>query len=244
MVCGLVDRKLIHHAPAWFDREKEAEELAAARTWCGLEPGTPFTPWVALKRMTTGAGLGGFRGVAALGRPRPEARGYDYETVRKALILCARMMPVPDAVLIVRDLDHGDREARRDSIERARRDDAAAGPVVLLAMPCPKREAWLLNGFLPNTDREETMLADLRAELGCHPCSEAHRLTAEAHGAKRDIKRIFDLINDGDDTRIERRWEGATWDTLRAYGLESGLANFLDEVKMRLLQKVTGQPVR
>lgn len=242
MVCGLVDRKIVRHAPAWFDHGAVAPELDALRTWCGLESGTLFTPWIALKKMTTGANLGGFRGVAALGRPRPEARGYDYETVRKALILCARMEPTPDVVLIVRDLDRGDLKERRDSIERARQDGPTQPPV-LLAMPLPKREAWLLNGFSPNTDKEESLLANLRAELGCHPCAEAHRLTAETHGAKKDIKRVFNEINEGDDMRIERRWEEASWDTLRTRGLESGLTSFLEEVKTRLLQKVIGQPV-
>lgn len=243
MVCGLVDRKIVHHAPDWFDREKASEELAVHRTWCGLEPGAPFTRWGSLKQMTTGARLGGFRGIAALGRPRPEARGYDYETVRKALILCARLAPVPDAVLIVRDLDRGVAAERRESIQRARAD-ALAVPAVFLAMPCPKREAWLLNGFSPGSPAEEKVLDELRAGLGFHPCQEAHSLTAETPGSKRDAKRVFDLLNAGDNTRVERCWEEATWEVLRTRGEGTGLTQFLDEVRTRLVPMVTGQPSR
>ena len=241
MVCGLVDRKIVRHAPDWFDREKATEELIALRTWCGLEPGTLFTRWHSLRQLTAEAKLGGFRGVAALGRPRSEVRGYDYETVRKALILCVRLVPAPDAVVIVRDLDRGDADVRCDSIRRARAD-APTSPAVFLALPRPKREAWLLNGFSPGSPAEEKVLNELHAELGFHPCREAHSLTAEAPGSKRDIKRVFDQINAQDATRVERCWEEAAWGILRAHGVETGLAQFLEEVKTYLVPVVTGQP--
>lgn len=233
---GLIDRKILHHAPEWFDDA----QLQIERQWCGIEPGSPFTCWKDINRLAkTHDGL---RGRGPLGFGQGDSFRFDYSPTRKALQMCALMTPRPNAVLLVRDLDNQPRE-RRVSIEQARKDMNLGNMEVVLALAEAKREAWVLNGFDPRTRAEERKLASLRRELGFDPRAQANQLDAVKHGAKRDAKRVLAGLTAGDATREEACWLETDWTILRQRGTASGLSAFLTDAKDRLVPLITGERV-
>lgn len=233
-VCETVDRKILKHAPEWWD----AAQLAAEREYCGLAPGTPFTRWRELRELPSAEGAlrrGGYIGF--------DARQHlhsDYPLGRKALVSCVLARPRVDAVILVRDMDQQPEE-RTASLAQARDEIPAHALTIVLALPRAKREAWVLNGFDPLTDGENAALADLRGVLGFDPRLRAERLDAMEHGAKRDAKRVLKCLIGDDREREARCWRDTPWAVLRERGVESRLTDFLAEVKELLVPLVTGK---
>ena len=233
-VCDLIDRKIVHHAPDWFD----AQQLDQERVWSGIEPGTKFTRWRQLKSIKVSSSalrIGGFIGFKTDGPVR-----FDYAAARKALLLCALATPQADAVVLMRDLD--DRPTDRiASINRAAADMGAARFNIILGLPIIKREAWTLNGFVAESTYEKRKVTKLRTELGFDPCFKAERLDAMAHGAKRDVKRVLNELTGGVAIREAQCWQQTEWKVLRERGKATGLDAFLSAVRDKLVPLVTGQ---
>jgi hypothetical protein len=232
-VTGLLDRKILHHAPTGFD----ARRLAVTREWRGLEKGSEFTVWKDIKRLAKNET--GLRGRGPIGFRRDEDRSHDYPSTRKVLQVCAAMEPRPDAVILFRDLDDQPKERRR-SIEKAKEESPVRDVEIVLALAETKREAWLLNGFEARTKQEKTRLDALRKELGFHPLEQAHRLDATSPGAKRDAKRVLKAVTDGDAGREEECWAKTDWKILRERGCATGLHAFLEDAKKLLLPLIFG----
>jgi hypothetical protein len=232
-VCELVGRKLRAHAPDWWDDE----QLAAEREYCGLLPGTLFTRWRELRDLPSPEGAlrrGGFIGFSG------RMRHFDYPLGRKAPLSCTLASPLMDAVILIRDMDNQPKE-RAASLHEARGEIPAHRLKIALALPNAKREAWVLNGFEPQDEKERAALEAVRQELAFDPLSHAEKLDATTHGAKADAKRVLArLINDH--TREARCWTATSWQILRQRGVHSGLTAFLQEVKDHLVPLVTGQP--
>lgn len=230
-VCELVDRKILHHS----DPRITARELPTKRIWSGIDASTAFTRWTELKRIARSShglrrsGYIGFRG----GRSQP----YDFVAVRNALALCELADPRPDAVLLIRDLDHQSFDRRR-SIQAAVDKMSSLQTEVFLALPLPKREAWVLNGFIPTTRTETTELRELRGRLSFDPCAEAQRLDARTIGSKRDAKAALRFLTKGNAQRESQCWLKTDWRILRRHGVGSGLTDFLEEIKNRLIPLV------
>jgi hypothetical protein len=170
------------------------------------------------------------------------SKKYDYLAARRALLLVRRhLMDVEQrevgAVLLVRDMD-AQPDTRRRSLEDARADADVPGVAVVLGIAHPKREAWVLNGFVPQDDAERARLRTLRRDLGFDPCTDADRLTAtrtpEGEQATTNPKRVLDLLVDGDTGREADCWRATPLATLRTRGKATGLAAFLGEVEARL----------
>lgn len=156
---------------------------------------------------------------------------FDGRQARLALLLFTSWSEIPDAVLLVRDTDASSKRA--ESLETAR--SARWRFPIVLALPHPKRECWVLAGFDPDSEAEEDRLAEVRAEIGFDPRREAHRLTAEGGKGKRNAKNILERLVNADSGREERCWCEADLETLRARGEQSGLAAFLKETSERLV---------
>jgi hypothetical protein len=136
-----------------------------------------------------------------------------------------------DAVLLIRDDDR--RTERLQGLERARRESTLAVPIVI-GLAHPKRECWILAGFLAGNSDEERRLEELRQNLGFYPCVQAHQLTAKHDHDKRSAKRaLAHLIGQG----AEREAQCLQTDVrlLEQRGQETGLTAFLSEVRSRLL---------
>jgi len=178
-LCGLIDRKIAHHAPDDFD----SNDISGLRIYTGIEPHTELTLWKDIKSMSEGHAMG--RG-SLIGHPSEQVadRKYDYPSTRKALILCAQQNPRPDAIILMRDLDK-QAGGRRKSIEVARDEFFGKTDMqIILALAHHKREAWVLNGFEPQNKNEKSIADQLRQELGFNPCENAELLDAESRGAK------------------------------------------------------------
>jgi hypothetical protein len=97
------------------------------------------------------------------------------------------------------------------------------------------REAWVLNGFVPATTAERTLLSRLKAELGLDPVADAHRLRALGESEPRNPKRMLTVLTGGDREREAACWKDPPLAELRQRGGSTGLAEFLDSLRDRLL---------
>ncbi len=150
--------------------------------------------------------------------------------------------PRLDAIILVRDMDQQPDE-RTASLEQARAEVPMHAMTIVLALPRAKREAWVLNGFEPQTANEDAALGELREELGFDPVTRSEQLDATKHGAKRDAKRVLTRLTRGNHEREARCWRETPWSLLRQRGVGSNLVRFLGEVKEVLVPLVTGQRV-
>jgi hypothetical protein len=226
LACALADRILIEEGYDWID----ANLLPHLRNWSGLEAGTAFTRWASIPQLFKRFPRSRVRRSPATQPIKP-----DYAAGRKAIILAAILQDKrPDALLLVRDLDH--QAERREGLAQARTDEAI-GSVVILATPNPKREAWVLNGFVCQTRREEEELEAIRQEINFHPCQEAHRLryTSQTSKPERDPKKILERLTGNNGEREAQCWLETPLAILREHGVETHLKEFLDEVTDRLL---------
>ncbi len=245
MVCGLIDRKVAHHAPQWWhDQDDVAAQLNASREWIGLEARTEFTRWNRLKHLTLQTEQGKAPGVRTLGFNRLGVRHHDRESMRTALIHFMLMQPPPDALVISRDLDGQHPEERRASLEAGAQEAVGKGVRLVLATQAPMREAWLLNGFVVRTEAEREAHQRECASIRFDPCCEAERLTVADESAIRSAKRALRALTNGDSEREEACWAETDWLLLRERGLNTGLKMFLDAVKEHLVRLVTGEPPR
>lgn len=214
----LADRVALYHVD-WLDGVMDS-----MRTWKGFEAGATYTKWTRIKHLAAE-----YRhGLRTHGRGQGAAK----QEAEKAIRLCSLLAEPepPDCILLVRDSDND--EGRRDAFRSVA---GQRNPVVLVAMPHPKREAWVLAGFIPVNAAEASALGSLRAELGFDPTERAQELTAAPEGAKRNAKRVLRQLVEGDSQREAVCWESADLATLKARGQETGLAEFLDSLGVHLV---------
>jgi hypothetical protein len=240
MVAHLIDRKVLHYAP---DLMQDAGSLEAVRIWCGIEADSQFTSFSRLKKLAFDEHKSALRGAGPIGFSGSAREGFEWASVKKVLIL-ARLgaRPAPDAIVYSRDMDRRPRE-RKESIENAISTIPDPPFVVVLALANPKREAWILNGFIVRNAAEEKRLSGLKKELGLDPCEKAEEVDVSTPGALKDAKRVLKKLTDGDHDR-ESECLNAPWETLRKRGKNTGLAEFLEQVKDRIVPLVTGQSPR
>jgi hypothetical protein len=221
----LADRLLIHEVD-WI----QPEILDQVRRWSGFEDGEPFLPW---RRAPVLAKERGFKVHGKFsGHP-------DYSAARYALLLLA--LKRPHAVLLIRDTDG--ELARRESLEQVR-DEVEPGlrVPILLGVAHTKRECWVLAGFEPQNDKEKRALDRLTRELGSDPRLNAESLSAAEPGALRNAKRVLEVLLAGRQDREPPCWLECDLKTLRERGRSTGLADYLEEVRTRLVPLFSGRP--
>ena len=197
MVCGLIDRKIAHHAPNWFDRENTVEELNALREWCGLESGSHFTRWNRLKELARQTEINKAPGARVIGFGSRRTHGYDWSSLRAAIIHFERLRPQADALVVSRDLDKSRSEERRASLVEGERVAVERGVRLTMAIQSPMREAWLLNGFVPRNQREREMLASELEMVRFDPCCKAEDMDVADEAAPRSAKRALRVLTNG-----------------------------------------------
>jgi len=218
---GLADRVLCQQVE-WID----PASLDLHRKWRGLEESASHIEWHWVSKLAKQLNI------RAHGHFRDEPGTLDAAMARKALLLLARAEKPPDAVILSRDTDG--KVARRLGLNQAR--DASPWPFeVVLAVAHTKRECWLLAGFDPESGVEETALAELKRELGFDPRVHAEGLTAAEPHAPRNAKRVLERLLAGNRDREEACWTSSDLETLRNRGSHSGLTDYLDEIRGRLV---------
>ena len=163
-----------------------------------------------------------------------QRKGFDYPRAHKAKLLFNRLREQRgvEALVLVRDLDVDHPQKRRASLEKVREESPHL--VIVLAMPNPNQEAWLLNLFI-RTEDEKPSLSALQQELGFDPCRQAHELTAKDETAKRSAKRVVAHLMGNDRARKEICWTDTPLTVLEKQGDETNLNAYLQEVRQHLL---------
>ena len=156
----------------------------------------------------------------------------DAAAARRAIRVLMRAEVPFHAVVLLRD---GDRDGERiQGLEQARRE-ARFGMPVVIGVANTMRECWVLAGFEPKSDAEQSRLASLRRELGFDPRENAHRLRAKHRHDKNSPKRVLGVLTEGDVDRETSCWQATDLELLKQRGKDNGLADYLDEVKTHLV---------
>lgn len=218
---SLADRVAVE-VVEWLDGK-----LDTTRSWTGVEPATAYTKWTRVKQL----GAEYHHGLHIHAWGRGAARNEAEKAIHLCLLFGDRNGKRPDCIVLVRDSD-GVR-SRVSAFQQAA--SGMSVPVVVVAMPHPKREAWVLAGFDPKNEQERKALQGLRKELGFNPTAEAHRLTAAKRGAPKDAKRVLDKLMQGDKDREAECWAVTPLATLEKRGVDSGLRSFLCDVRTKMV---------
>jgi hypothetical protein len=210
----------------------EAEMLDIHRVYEGLAPEQPFVTWKDVKALSKEAGI----------RPRGFIDGQlaelDARQAQRAIRLIESRCPGLGGILLIRDDDK--QTDRRAGLEQAR-DESTRSASIVIGLAHTKRECWVLAGFEPRDDRETSLLADVRQELGFDPRLHAHQLTAVHDHDKRSAKRVLSHLVGGDLDREFACWRHTQLGTLKERGSETGLTAYLTEVEQRLVPILGGR---
>lgn len=225
--CDLADRVLHAEPPPWL----RMEEIRQMRTWTGLDAQTEYTKWMDVGDLYEKTP----RTPRYLGHEREgQSNTHDYAAAQHVLLLADHFATVENrqisAVVLIRETDD-QASQRTQSLMNARKDHSSDRFEVVLGIARPKREAWILNGFEPQTDAEEKLLQQERQNLPVDPLTECHELTASGETAQNSCKRVVQVLTDGDSDRERACWQQTDLDLLRERGEYTGLADFLEEVE-------------
>jgi hypothetical protein len=215
----LADRVLMD-AIEWL----EPEHLDHQRIWLRDHAGDSLT-WKGVKRLAANhhiRAVGSFDGNPA----EPDA-----QAARRAILLLRYLFPKLAGVMLIRDRD--DQPERRGGLEQARAEEVAIPVAIGLAVV--ERESWVICGFDPLDESEESRLAEERQKLGLDPRLYSHELTAcKDDRANRSPKRVLRALGGGDQDRERHCWQQTSLDVLQGRGTQNGLALFLAEVRERI----------
>jgi hypothetical protein len=221
LACALADRLFCAEVD-WIDEQV----LDAYRQWRGFTTADPFLLWKDVGHIAQPYRLriqGHFQG---------EPGAPDGAAARRVLALLKRSPDPPDGVLLIRDDDR--QTERRRGLDQGRAAIDLGVPIVI-GLAHLKRECWVLAGFHPGDDGERRILVELRLELGFDPCEQAERLTAKPDHETRSAKRVLRRLTRENPGREAQCWEQTALQTLAERGRNTGLADYLAEVRERLL---------
>jgi hypothetical protein len=216
----LADRVLVD-AIEWL----EPEHLNHQRTWLGDHLGDSLS-WKGVKKLAAD------NNVRAVGSFDGNLAEPDAQAARRAIRLIRHLFPKLDGVMLIRDRD--DQPERRAGLEQARGQEEIVIPIVV-GLAVVERESWVICGFDPLDDSEESRLAGERQTLGFDPRLRSHELTAcKDDQANRSPKRVLRALGGGDQDRERHCWHQASLEVLKGRGAENGLSLFLTEVRERI----------
>ena len=224
----LADRVCLEdeESPDWLDEDW----LPYLRKWAGIEEGTDYMRWASLKQLAR------VRRVGPIGHRKAGGPGaIDYAQSRKAIILVERLRrdrPIR-ALLLIRDLDN--QAERKEGMEQARAEVDEEVLKVVIGAADPMREAWVLNGFEPETKEENAALVACVLKLSFDPREQAERLRARTPGVDRNPKYVLKMLTEDSYEREQVCWLETSLDLLIKRGEKTGLRDYLEDVKARLL---------
>lgn len=241
----LAERVLLEAAD-WL----EPELLPHLIQWRGLVENTPYSLWSSdlskREKLNQIAQALGFKKM-----PKTLGHGLDgplqdYGAAARKAVTLTRLLqdqrPEIKGVLLIIDLDVKS-DDRKAGLEQVRREDLQnpQSLQIVLGVANPKREAWVLNGFLPVNPVEEKILATLTQELHFDPCLEAQRLRAPRSipDQSRNIKKVVEQLTQGSQDRERQCWEETDLTMLKQRGLNTGLTEYLEDLAFRLPQVLT-----
>lgn len=211
----------VRDLPELEDEHGTISVLTSIRRWL---PYTRERPWFDYKHRKTDRRLHGKHGPAAL-------------VVRRALLALldcveAGTHPAPDVVFIAMDVDRC-----RERVEGMREELRERPPrrPVILALPDPESEAWMVALFEPRDGAAGKVLEELRRELSFDPSAEPHRLSSTARDSPRDAKRVRARLLGGD-------WRAALspvdFGRAERVGGACGLADLVREIDATIVHRL------
>jgi hypothetical protein len=227
--CDLADRVFCQEVD-WI----EHAVLSQFREWRGLHSADPCLFW---RRVPD---LARSNGIKAHGHFDGQPGAPDGVSTRRAILVLLAVVPHLDAVVLLRDDDR--QSARRLGMEQARNESSLRDRIVI-GLAHPMRECWVLAGFDPQDEEESCRFAEVRREIGFDPREKAGQLTARHDSDKRSPKRVLRVLTNGDATRQAECWQKAALEVLIARGRNTGLADYLKEVRTYLVPLLSARPL-
>ncbi len=214
--------------------------VATAFKWSGIQEATSYSCWRDIGKIRKEVEAQGILHLPRFRSRTNQPLKADGAIAIQALQLVAllqRDRPIK-AVFLIRDLDN--QSERRRGLEQAREEfkQRAVSLVTILGTADSKREAWVLNGFEPQNDREEAILVELRKALGFDPLLEAHRLrSVSREGAERirNVKVVVEQLTENNHEREAQCWTETALNLLRQRGVHTGLTAYLQEIEDQLI---------
>lgn len=217
----------------------EPEQLQYSFRWSGLQENTEHSCWKDIHAIVDAAKKSGFRLPRYIGHSPGKSLKADGAASRKILMLVSFLQKTRQikAVIFIRDLDN--QPERRTNIEQARLEHIKGQPQleIIIGTANPKREAWVLNGFISSNQEEEQVLKDITTKLSFDPCKESHRLrsnSGEEPERIRNSKVVVEMVTGGKMEREQQCWEETPLEHLRKRGVDTGLAAYILEIEERL----------
>ncbi|MTJ55719.1 hypothetical protein FJR38_25155 [Anabaena sp. UHCC 0253] len=209
--------------------------------WTGLEEGTEFSCWRDIRKIIDDA-----KKQLKYNEPRylgHYSKGVSLKADGAASIKILNLVRFLQktrqikAVLFIRDLDN--QPERKEGIEQARSEhiNKTSKLEIVIGAADPKREAWVLNGFISSNQQEEQILEEINNKLSFDPCIESHRLRATSEKEPermRNVKVIVEQLTGNNMEREKQCWEDTNLNHLRERGVDTGLTDYIQEVEERL----------
>ncbi|MEH2409126.1 hypothetical protein [Nostoc sp.] len=209
--------------------------------WSGLQAGTEYSCWSDVTKIIDDA-------KDQLRYKPPRYLGHDSRSVPlktdgaastkvlKLVDFLQKTRPIK-AVIFIRDLDN--QPERREGIEQARSEHINRQPQlkIVIGTANPKREAWVLNGFIPS-NQEEQILEEIKTRLNFDPCIESHRLRSTSYQEPdriRNPKVVVEQLTAKDMERERQCWEDTSLKLLCERGIYTGLTAYIQEIEQHLI---------
>ncbi|WP_198016420.1 hypothetical protein [Coleofasciculus chthonoplastes] len=232
----LAERVLVEKVD-WLDEDN----LQYVFQWSGLQNGTQHSCWSDIGKIIDEAKEQlRFKPPRFLGHDRKgeplKADGAISVKVLNLVRFLQRTRQIK-AILFIRDLDN--QPERRQGLEQARLEQVNRQPLleIIIGTANPKREAWVLNGFVPLNQKERQILEAIKTRLTFDPCTESHRLRSTSlkeAGRMRNPKVIVEQLTNGEMRREQQCWEDTDLELLRERGVHTGLLDYIGELEQRL----------
>jgi hypothetical protein len=208
--------------------------------WNGLEEGTEFSCWRDIIKIIDDAKSQiKYKPSRFIGHSKGVPLKADGAASIKVLNLVRFLQRIRQikAVIFIRDLDN--QPERKEGIKQARSEHINKTPKleIIIGAADPKREAWVLNGFIPSNQQEEQILEEIKNKLSFDPCIESHRLRATSEKEPeriRNVKVVVEQLTGNDMEREKLCWEKTKLKHLRERGVHTGLTDYICEVEERL----------
>ena len=208
--------------------------------WTGLEEGTEFSCWRDIIKIIDDAKEKlKYKPVRYFGHDSNgvplKADGAASIKVLNLVHFLQRIRQIK-AVLFIRDLDN--QPERKEGIEQARLEHINKTPKleIIIGAADPKREAWVLNGFIPSNQQEKQIIEEIKNKLSFDPSIESHRLRATSEKEPERIRNVKVVVEQltGNMEREKQCWEETNLKHLRERGVDTGLTDYIQEVEERL----------
>ncbi len=217
LATSLCDRVIAERSSWLCDHWESEEGRSAFRVWSKLDTSSreEWTTRSDVKRLAREMSL----------RAHPLGLKAEGAIAYKAARLALAWLAGDDergALFIVHDSDGDATTSRsmRDGAREAMREKRASERLaVVVAVPHPEAEAWVIAGIVPATPEERARHEDERRGLGFDPITAPHALSSRKSTDKRDAKRICEAILGSfalDPARWRRCWEETALSTLEA----------------------------